>query len=800
MNRRPAVSLAAALITLLSMRPAPAQNTAAEPVATAQAVMTQLDQLRVAEANNPQRVLELLRRGNEALAQAKERIADEVPGPATAPAGRNRKPDAVRATAHAQRRLDLCQLAFMQAELHRRTALALPADHPERAKQLELALAQNKALRIDYRDLVAGRLGYAGEARVHRARGDLAQADAVLANVTIALDDERRLTREPAAVLQVQRVLWLERVETALARDPSPGNAMATALATSPLMTDAALAEQAALKWLTAQAAAQASIANGEGDANAIAQQLRDPAMPEGTPEHQRLALLVKLSRTRGVELTPAEQLAWARLQSWAGLQDAAIATYAGVTKANPQDVAPADWLAYGALLHAAGRVDAAADALAKGLESIPAEASQRLAVLQAIAAGRVQAARQPEADAAARQRATDALWQLAEAATADVALRRDALRSWAHFHQQAGTLEQQLPALAKFGDDVQADPYLYLLVANERWRAATAPVSDATTQPAATSALAAEISTNLQRLLPDAEPELAPSLVLLMAHVAAATPGGARAALDVLAQHEPSIRPDAPATPQILALKLRLLMDLGLTNEAEALASQLQGGAVPTATALKLADMLADRYAGVANVPPADRDQVIGLVSRGLAHHAKDANYRDSALAAATTLLKVKAHADAQQILDGLRSTGTAVEKDPAVALLFAAALQGQGKIEEAQQILATVARENPRAGDVHLAAGRLQQQLQQWDAAAAAYRLARKELATGGEPWWQATIGLAETLSSQGNGAGAQELLRVAYAMYRNRAPASLLPRIDALLKQSAGAAGDAPTGRNE
>ena len=154
--------------------------------------------------------------------------------------------------------------------------------------------------------------------------------------------------------------------------------------------------------------------------------------------------------------------------------------------------------------------------------------------------------------------------------------------------------------------------------------------------------------------------------------------------------------------------------------------------------------------------------------------------------LAGATTLLKVKAYADAQQILYGLRSSGTAVEKDPALALLYVASLQGLGTIEEAQKMLSAVTRENPRAGEVHLATGRLQQQLQQWEPAAAAYRLARKELPAGGDYWWLATVGLGESLSQQGNVAGAQELLRVANAMYRSRAPVSLLPRIDTLLKQ--------------
>src|SRR5215217_9198883 len=148
----------ATIVLLTAARIAGAQEVAAapDPVAVAQGAMTQLDQLRVVGASDPKRVLDLLKRGTDALAQAKQRVADDVPAPAapsTAPAGRTRKPDPAQNAAAAQRRLQLCQLAFMEAELHRRAAVALPADHAERAKQLELALAQCKTLRIEYRDL-----------------------------------------------------------------------------------------------------------------------------------------------------------------------------------------------------------------------------------------------------------------------------------------------------------------------------------------------------------------------------------------------------------------------------------------------------------------------------------------------------------------------------------------------------------------------------------------------------------------------------------------------------------------------
>ncbi len=80
----------------------------------------------------------------------------------------------------------------------------------------------------------------------------------------------------------MQRVLWLERVETAFARSASAGKVLSDELAASPLITDATPAERAGLKFITATAAANAVIETGASDADEVAQQLRDPAQQGG--------------------------------------------------------------------------------------------------------------------------------------------------------------------------------------------------------------------------------------------------------------------------------------------------------------------------------------------------------------------------------------------------------------------------------------------------------------------------------------------------------------------------------------
>jgi hypothetical protein len=76
-------------------------------------------------------------------------------------------------------------------------------------------------------------------------------------------------------------VLWLERVETALAKNSRAGRA-GGGTGESALMKDATPAEQAALKWSTTQAAANAASPAMKVDANDIAARLRDPAQADG--------------------------------------------------------------------------------------------------------------------------------------------------------------------------------------------------------------------------------------------------------------------------------------------------------------------------------------------------------------------------------------------------------------------------------------------------------------------------------------------------------------------------------------
>ncbi len=352
---------AATVLALLTWAPAgAAAEQAANPLATAQQILVQLDELRAVSADDPARVVELLTRGTDAIARAKQQVAENAP---SEPAAKDRLNPSERAAAIAKQQTALCQIAFVQAELHRRAAMALPTSDQRRAKEFQAALDGYKSLRLDYRALAVGRLGYAGEARVHRAMGDLAKADQAVVDVTMTLDD-RRTERLSPEVAQVQRALWLERVKTAYGKSVAEGGTLANRLKNSQLMKTASAGEQAVLEWASLDAEIDANLKDGNGDAARLASRVRDETFVRAVPEYERLAALMKLHDARKVEVLPQELLRGARLQAWAGLGEQAVATYGAAAAKAPDQLTNRDWESYGTMLYRLGHAASAADAM----------------------------------------------------------------------------------------------------------------------------------------------------------------------------------------------------------------------------------------------------------------------------------------------------------------------------------------------------------------------------------------------------------------------------------------------------
>lgn len=728
---------------------------AEDAVAVAQRALIELDQLAAVEANDDLRVAQLFNDVQAALKESRRSVASEAP--ATQPN------DATAAR--------LCQLDYLEAELHRRAGLALN-DPTARSSQFEKAIAAYKSLRLEHRKLVAGMLGYVGEARVHMAMRNDALVETVLAPVAVKLDD-RKLDQLSPSQLRMQRVLWSTRVEAAVLKNPLEGNKLAEQLAGSALMKAASPQELSALKWAVLKAQVKNAIAAKAADAAKYVDAIAAAEFAGSLSEHERLALLLELRDKCGVQLSSESSIRLARLFRWAKRNDRALEMYDLVSKSAPLALNVDDWQAYGTLLAETPRTADAAEAFAAALQSVEDGSPRRLEILRSIAHARTTIAQLPEANDSSRQAAIDALWQVIRGG-ADVEVQTQSLRLICFLAQRNKSLVTQLKQIDEFPDIVKNDPYVAYIVWQSRWNGA------ADNQKAAVALQARDA---LSPLIAAADDETAAAIVVLVAQTSASSNDGAAAALAMIEREQPRLAGSSSAAAAN-NLKLSLLLQLGQIEEAEKLAIAKDDGA-GAETLIRLATILSDRFADLTapQQQAALRERVAAVVTRGLANERSDPLYLRRAIAGSKALVKVGAYAQAAELINGLPATDASSRVE--IAVLKAEALQGQQKFDAAVAVLEPLAGDPSTGGDAMLALGELHRKLNGYAAAAVAFRDARKKLEVGTEPWWRATIGLAEVLVHQKNEQAAREILRVAAALYRNSAPPTIQKRIDSILK---------------
>ncbi len=302
---------------------------------------------------------------------------------------------------NAQTRPQQCMDAFLAGELYRRAAAASPGQGYD-----EKALERFRSMRVDYRDLPTGVLGYIGEARVHMQNGDPAQALAVLAPLTDARGDSK-----------TKRLAQLEALDALLLIDPERAMKEAHALGTP------------AHGFLAGAYAKR-------GDRDKALELVRSEAVVASMPNFQRLELIADLGA-----LNDNERSAWAQVLAGVGRDEAALEV---LDEAAP---APSARL-YAALLQGAGRNAEAAKQWRRAIESDadPEVMLAYAACLELLIAD----------DPSQTQPALDAYRRLIES-QADDALRADALRRWVHLSGADGSREM----LAAYEGLVSHDPYL---------------------------------------------------------------------------------------------------------------------------------------------------------------------------------------------------------------------------------------------------------------------------------------------------------------------------------------------------
>jgi hypothetical protein len=740
-----------------------------------------IEKARVAADPQPAQVSAALREALEALDNAETparkelkrvdaKIAQEPRKAATRPQAADRM----------RLRIHLAQAALARGDIYRMAAAALPKGNPDRAADLEQALQIFGALRVEYRDLTIGLLGYLGEARTQRAAGNTEAAYAALKPlISVAADPKDAMSQE------IRRAAFVELLEVHLAADARKALAEAASLSEGVLFKDAPAwrdridyvvgrAEAAEALKAAAKGPLPAETADRPAKAAAI---LRGEGVVRVAPLYDRLALMAELDRVAdGKLLSRDELLAWADVLAATGRIEALDAyrrARAGGTLSVDQAVAYVSLLARKAMYP---DVAAACDELVARLApSHP----QRNAVLEWRAAALLKLIEAAGRDAPAplRTRTLDALKAVFES-TADAPVRRDAIRQWVAVHGRTGSMAACVDALLAHPDLVAGDAYLAYSQAAGKWQKLSETMASGSVDDTVASAQAQALVQELAFLeKPVAgQPDLAMKTALLRAQVLGGPPlRDARAALAALAAQWDALKADPQTAETAGWLRVELMIELGLVEAASKALAELPDSASPNSPValLRLAETLAARSADLAPAAQADvQREVLRFCERAIAMAVSTPQlFRTTSERAARALVTVGAYANAQSILTNLLASPE-VQKDAAAtlenSLLLAEALLRSGKAEDALKRIDAIAGRYDGAARLHLLRSRCLTALERCEEAVASARKARMLARAGSEDWCRATLALAEALRGQGHRDAAVDILRVSEALY--------------------------------
>ena len=767
-----------------------------DPAETIAPYLVQIEKARVAAEPQPSQVAATLREALEALDKAEAPAREPLKGVEAAIAREPRKVATRQQSADRMRlRIHLAQAALTRGDVYRMAAAAVPKGNPDRAVDLEQALQIFGALRVEYRDLTVGLLGYLGEARTQRATGNPEAAYAALKPlINLAADPKDTLSQE------IRRAAFVELLEIHLATDPRKALAEAASLGEGALFKDVAgwrdridyvvaRAEAAEVLKAAAKGPLPAEMAARPAKAAAI---LRREGVVRVAPLYDRLALLADLDRIAGGNLLARDELlAWADVQAATGRIEA-LDAYRRARAGGPLSVDQS--IAYISLLARKAMYPDVAAACGELVTRLAPAHPQRNAVLgwRAAAMLKMLDAAGREAPAELRTRTLDALHAVFES-TADAPVCRDALRQWVAVQGRAGSLAACVDALLAHPDLVAGDGYLAYSQAAGKWQKLSDAMASGGVDDAVASAQAQAIIQELASLEKPlaGQPDLAVRTALLRAQVLAAPPlRDSRAALTGLTAHWDDLKSDPQTAEPAGWLRVELMIELGLVEAASKALAELPDGASPNSPValLRLADTLAARSADLAPAAQADvQREVLRFCERAMTMAVSNPqSFRTVSERAARALVAVGAYTNAQSILTNLLASPE-VQKDAAStlenSLLLAEALLRSGKAEDALKRLDAIAGRYADAARLHLVRSRCLAALERYEEAVASARKSRMLARAGGEDWCRATLALAESLRGEGHKDAAIDILRVSEALYPAFGSADLRKKLRAM-----------------
>jgi len=783
--------------------PDPGTADAADALRTAQACIRQLDGLRPVDAAHGERVAAVLKKGLAILDGADAALKTQLG--ALAPEKKPLRGTADRKMAAELMRLRAarCRVGLARGDLYVHAALARPDGAADRAEYLQKAVDTYRSLRVDFHDIAPGLMGYIGEARAQRLAGNAQAARGALKTVFQIPDDPRN-----ALFADLRRVALLEDLEALLVVDPEQVAAAARQLGGAKEFRDRP-EWKARLDYVVARScAAQAErIGAGTGAADRksdlvekAAALLRRKDVAQIAPPYDRLAMLRKLETLSGAPLLARDELlAWADLLAAAGRDDA-VAFYNRARKTSDEPLQARQLLAYIALAMNQQRYAETADACDRLLLLLGPDDAKRPSVLERRAAALLkvlEAAKKEPRPARLVDRTLDAL-QAVVPGPSSARIRRDALKQWVAIQSKRSGLATCLKMLADHSDLAKGDAYLLYSHAAARWQVLSADVEAGAVERGAAEGRARQILSDLEAAAKAAaaaeDSGVASRSTLLRVQVLARPPvADRRQALSVLDAELGTLQDDPAVAGAAAWLRVELLLDLGLIEEAsKALAKVPEGTEKGSPLArLRLAEALARRYATVRDAGRAEVERrVLDLCDAAVAGAVTDeAQFVAVSRRAARALLDVHASSDARRFLEKLLASRI-VRDDPKrfedCSLMMVEAYRQGRRLNQAIGLLHQLAPRFPKSVPVHLALGEVYLDLGQADRAVESFRKARGLCRPGSPDWCRATLALAEGLAADKHAPDASDILRVAEALHPDFGDPELRSRLKALRRR--------------
>lgn len=646
-------------------------------------------------------------------------------------------------------RLQQARIAYVTGELYRLTAMKRTIDDPTRRAYLDSAVVIFSEMRTQFASIADAQLARVGLARCYRLLGQLDDAVDILKPLLRQIPDQI-----DASASNLWRAAVIEELEILLISAPDKTMAQA-----GQWINHYAFVSQdnwlRSLGRIEALAAVQLALANPQSSAVQLAATfLRQSDLPESL----QLQYMVQLELASNIPLVTASQR-----NDWVLLLVDSLPAKQAVNRIMAQVYDPSVLniravMAYGSVLWQVGDLPKAADCFSRAmrllddvdpLKHTAARWHAQCLYQQAISTGK----------SSTRLRACVALSGLVQTHPARN-VRLEALKQWVSLEQIDAGLASAATVIAQHHVLAGDDAYLHYITASDQWEQLKTAVTAGTIEPDAGTTLARKLIDDAAGMAQVAskadDKQVAGGLTQLQARICASSliqePKRAMTLLDeaqqLLGQSQ-------------LQLKALFLIDANQPDRLWELLKDTDTQDVLSADAWVL---IINAFSNLA-LRRSD-DLLLGDRAAELAIKAWNASPSiDGRIGIAQSLVKLQQW----EICLTLLGHDLLPDTDAQLNLIIGQALLGQGKeVEQAVKVLSQVAIDLPDSSEAHLWLALASARNQQHTAACVHFRHVRSLEKPATRPWWQATLGLAQSLAATGQSQAAKQILQVTLTLY--------------------------------